>query len=75
MHAEIRNEQGISAPEVGHDEGLEPWRERGRSCRCKATISFTAPDLKKKTVRIDGNYVRQQLADIVKDQDLTRYIL
>ena len=38
-------------------------------------ISFDAPDLKKKTVKIDANYVRQQLADIVKDQDLSRYIL
>lgn len=38
-------------------------------------ISFNAPDLKKKTVRIDAAYVRQQLADIVKDQDLSRYIL
>jgi ATP-dependent HslUV protease ATP-binding subunit HslU len=38
-------------------------------------ISFDGPDLKKKTVRIDGAYVRKQLADIVKDQDLSRYIL
>jgi ATP-dependent HslUV protease ATP-binding subunit HslU len=38
-------------------------------------ISFEGPDLKKKTVKIDAGYVRQQLAEIVKDQDLTRYIL
>ncbi|HYO83165.1 MAG TPA: AAA family ATPase, partial [Bryobacteraceae bacterium] len=38
-------------------------------------ISFDAPDLKKKAIRIDGAYVRSQLADIVKDQDLSRYIL
>ncbi|MBI4164583.1 MAG: ATP-dependent protease ATPase subunit HslU [Acidobacteria bacterium] len=38
-------------------------------------ISFEGPDLKKKTVRIDGEYVRKQLADIVKNQDLSRYIL
>jgi ATP-dependent HslUV protease ATP-binding subunit HslU len=38
-------------------------------------ISFSGPDLKKKTIRIDGAYVRQQLTDIVKDQDLSRYIL
>jgi ATP-dependent HslUV protease ATP-binding subunit HslU len=38
-------------------------------------ISFSGPDLKKKTIRIDGAYVRQQLLDIVKDQDLSRYIL
>jgi ATP-dependent HslUV protease ATP-binding subunit HslU len=38
-------------------------------------ISFEGPDLKKKNVRIDAAQVRKQLADIVKDQDLSRYIL
>jgi ATP-dependent HslUV protease ATP-binding subunit HslU len=38
-------------------------------------VSFQGPDLKKKTVRVDGAYVKKQLADIVKDQDLSRYIL
>jgi ATP-dependent HslUV protease ATP-binding subunit HslU len=38
-------------------------------------VSFEGPDLKKKTVKIDAAYVRAQLADIVKDQDLSRYIL
>ena len=38
-------------------------------------ISFAGPDLKKKNVRIDAAYVQKQLAEIVKDQDLSRYIL
>jgi ATP-dependent HslUV protease ATP-binding subunit HslU len=38
-------------------------------------ISFDAPEMKKRVVRIDGAYVRQQLTDIVKDQDLSKYIL
>ncbi len=38
-------------------------------------ISFDAPEMKKRNVRIDGAYVRQQLIDIVKDQDLSKYIL
>jgi ATP-dependent HslUV protease ATP-binding subunit HslU len=38
-------------------------------------VSFDGPDLKKKTVKVDVGYVRKQLADIVKDQDLSRYIL
>ncbi len=38
-------------------------------------ISFEGPDLKKKTVRIDMDYVQKELADIVKNQDLSRYIL
>jgi ATP-dependent HslUV protease ATP-binding subunit HslU len=38
-------------------------------------VSFEGPDLKKKTVRVDAAYVQKQLADIVKNQDLSRYIL
>ncbi|MFZ0702764.1 MAG: ATP-dependent protease ATPase subunit HslU [Candidatus Acidiferrales bacterium] len=38
-------------------------------------ISFDAPDMKKRSVKIDGAYVQKQLADVVKDQDLSRYIL
>jgi ATP-dependent HslUV protease ATP-binding subunit HslU len=38
-------------------------------------ISFNGPDLKKKNIRIDADYVRKQLAEIVKDQDLSKYIL
>jgi ATP-dependent HslUV protease ATP-binding subunit HslU len=38
-------------------------------------ISFEAPELKEKHVTIDAAYVSRMLADIVKDQDLSRYIL
>jgi ATP-dependent HslUV protease ATP-binding subunit HslU len=38
-------------------------------------ISFEGSDLKKKTIRIDANYVQKMLSEIVKDQDLSRYIL
>jgi ATP-dependent HslUV protease ATP-binding subunit HslU len=38
-------------------------------------VSFEGPDLKKRSVRVDAVFVRRQLADIVKDQDLSRYIL
>jgi ATP-dependent HslUV protease ATP-binding subunit HslU len=38
-------------------------------------ISFEAPDLKKKNVKVDGAYVTKQLSEIVKNQDLSRYIL
>jgi len=31
--------------------------------------------MKEKHVVIDGDYVRKMLTDIVKDQDLSRYIL
>ena len=38
-------------------------------------ISFNAPDMTDKSVKIDADYVRKMLVDIVKDQDLSRYIL
>src|SRR5246500_3892377 len=38
-------------------------------------ISFEAPDKKGEQFKVDADYVRHMLADIVKDQDLSRYIL
>jgi ATP-dependent HslUV protease ATP-binding subunit HslU len=38
-------------------------------------ISFEGPDLVEKTVTIDAAYVTKMLADIVKNEDLSRYIL
>ncbi len=38
-------------------------------------ISFEAPERKGTELTIDRNYVREKLSDIVKDEDLSRYIL
>jgi ATP-dependent HslUV protease ATP-binding subunit HslU len=38
-------------------------------------VSFEAPDLQDKAITIDAAYVRRMLADIVKNEDLSRYIL
>ena len=38
-------------------------------------VSFNAPDLENKQVTVDAAYVHNTLAEIVKDQDLSRYIL
>jgi ATP-dependent HslUV protease ATP-binding subunit HslU len=38
-------------------------------------VSFEAPDMDGVEVRIDAEYVLQALADIVEDQDLSRYVL
>lgn len=38
-------------------------------------ISFEGPDLEPKNQRIDAQYVEAMLAETVKDQDLSRYIL
>jgi len=37
--------------------------------------SFEGPDLEEKDVTIDESYVQKQLAEIVKNEDLSRYIL
>jgi ATP-dependent HslUV protease ATP-binding subunit HslU len=38
-------------------------------------ISFEAPEKKGEHVKVDAAYVQKTLSDIVKDQDLSRYIL
>jgi ATP-dependent HslUV protease ATP-binding subunit HslU len=38
-------------------------------------ISFDAPDLDTKTVVINSDYVKEKLADIMEDENLSRYIL
>jgi len=38
-------------------------------------ISFEAPEIGQREVVVDGDYVRQKLADVVQDSDLSRYIL
>jgi ATP-dependent HslUV protease ATP-binding subunit HslU len=38
-------------------------------------ISFTAPEMPGKDVTIDAQYVRERLSPILKDEDLSRYIL
>jgi ATP-dependent HslUV protease ATP-binding subunit HslU len=40
------------------------------------SVLFDAPDnLESKTIQIDGGYVRDRLSDLVKDEDLAKYIL
>jgi len=38
-------------------------------------ISFEGPDLAEKSLTVDAAYVRRMLADIVKNEDLSRYVL
>jgi len=38
-------------------------------------VSFDAPNLKKKQITIDKKYVKKKLQSIVKNEDLSRYIL
>jgi ATP-dependent HslUV protease ATP-binding subunit HslU len=39
------------------------------------SISFDAPDLPQKRVTVDAAYVRERLDEVVKDEDLSRFIL
>lgn len=38
-------------------------------------VSFDAPDMKSKKVKVDREYVKERLSEILKDEDLSRYIL
>ena len=38
-------------------------------------VSFTAPELSGKTLKIDAAYVKSRLEPVLKDEDLSRYIL
>jgi ATP-dependent HslUV protease ATP-binding subunit HslU len=38
-------------------------------------ISFDAPEKKNEKLSVDKKYVKEKLSEIVKDEDLSRYIL
>ena len=38
-------------------------------------VSFAAPDIEEKQINVDAQYVRDKLSTLVKDEDLSRYIL
>jgi ATP-dependent HslUV protease ATP-binding subunit HslU len=38
-------------------------------------LSFNAPDLEEQSITINADYVTEQLSEIVKDEDISRYIL
>jgi ATP-dependent HslUV protease ATP-binding subunit HslU len=38
-------------------------------------VSYEAPDHSGERMCIDAEYVERKLADVVRDEDLTRYIL
>lgn len=38
-------------------------------------MSFEAPDIEEKSIRVDAAFVKEKLSALVKDEDLSRYIL
>jgi ATP-dependent HslUV protease ATP-binding subunit HslU len=43
--------------------------------RLLETVSFDAADRSGQTLRIDADYVEEHLGELVRDEDLSRYIL
>jgi ATP-dependent HslUV protease ATP-binding subunit HslU len=80
----VLDEISFQAPDLMKAARQEPTEE-GVVAQIAATGSIPAPPLpvieretngvKEKVIVVDPEYVRQQVANIVKDQDLSRYIL
>ena len=58
-----------------HQENIGARRLQTIMEKLLEDISFEGPDLEPKNQRIDAAYVENMLAETVKDQDLSRYIL
>jgi ATP-dependent HslUV protease ATP-binding subunit HslU len=58
-----------------HQENIGARRLQTIMEKLLEDISFEGPDLEPKNQRIDAAYVEAMLAETVKDQDLSRYIL
>ena len=50
-------------------------RLRAVISRIVEDISFDAPEMREQTVVVDEEFVQQQLEDVMKDEDLSKYIL
>ena len=66
---------GIAAAVNERTENIGARRLHTVLERLLEDISFNAPDMSGEKVSIDRQHVSQKLADVVKDEDLSRYIL
>ncbi|MBN2372887.1 ATP-dependent protease ATPase subunit HslU [bacterium] len=66
---------GIAAYVNEHTENIGARRLHTIMDKLLDDISFNAPDMSGQTIIIDGRTVHEKLSDIIKDQDLSRYIL
>src|ERR1700751_918675 len=66
---------GFAAKVNEHTENIGARRLHTILEKVLEEISFEAPEMKKKSFKVDAAYVQKQLSNIVKDQDLSRYIL
>jgi ATP-dependent HslUV protease ATP-binding subunit HslU len=65
----------IAAEVNGQMENIGARRLHTVMERLLEDLSFDAPDAAEREVRIDNTYVQSKLGDIVKNEDLSRYIL
>jgi ATP-dependent HslUV protease ATP-binding subunit HslU len=65
----------IAAEVNGQMENIGARRLHTVMERLLEDLSFDAPDVSEREVRIDSSYVQAKLGDIVKNEDLSRYIL
>ncbi len=80
VHLEFTRDgvEEIAATAVGVNERTENIGARRLFTileRMLDQVSFEAPEMAEKKVVIDAKYVRERMQDIVKDEDLSRYIL
>ncbi len=59
----------------GDDENIGARRLHTVVEKVMEDISFAAPNIAQKSIRIDRDYVREHLKDILISQDLRRFIL
>ena len=71
----IREVARLAAQVNGRTENIGARRLHTIMERLLEEISFEAPDMEDKEVAIDAAYVRERLADVVQDEDYSRYIL
>jgi ATP-dependent HslUV protease ATP-binding subunit HslU len=71
----VRAVADLAAQVNEHSENIGARRLHTVMEKLLDAISFEAPDMRERKVTIDAAYVRRMLADIVADQDLSRYIL
>lgn len=71
----IREVARLAAQVNGRTENIGARRLHTIMERLLEEISFEAPDLQDKEIAIDAAYVRERLADVVQDEDYSRYIL
>lgn len=71
----VKEIASIASEVNGRTENIGARRLQTVTEKVLESISFEAPEMSGQTVTIDGAYVRDKLADIVKDADLSKFIL